>query len=141
MGKRRNEVPPHIFAIAEGAFQGMMQGGKNQSILITSVALHNFSYFHLFFIAANLVLAKQKTPRKLFPILPPLEQQARRRRENQAWRIRLSRLIRCLKPGEMLKLFEMTIPQDLENSFGFISINLESWLELIWLFICWKNLA
>jgi len=35
MGKRRNEVPPHIFAIAEGAFQGMMQGGKNQSILIT----------------------------------------------------------------------------------------------------------
>merc|ERR1711963_1122201 len=35
MGKRRNEVPPHIFAIAEGAFQGMMTGGKNQSILIT----------------------------------------------------------------------------------------------------------
>ena len=34
-GKRRNEVPPHIFAIAEGAFQGMMNGGKNQSILIT----------------------------------------------------------------------------------------------------------
>ena len=37
MGKRRNEVPPHIFAIAEGAFQGMMVGGKNQSILITWV--------------------------------------------------------------------------------------------------------
>merc|ERR1711963_122736 len=35
IGKRRNEVPPHIFAIAEGAFQGMMNGGKNQSILIT----------------------------------------------------------------------------------------------------------
>merc|ERR1711963_520976 len=35
MGKRRNEVPPHIFAIAEGAFQGMMIAGKNQSILIT----------------------------------------------------------------------------------------------------------
>merc|ERR1711963_1286065 len=35
IGKRRNEVPPHIFAIAEGAFQGMMTGGKNQSILIT----------------------------------------------------------------------------------------------------------
>ena len=39
MGKRRNEVPPHIFAIAEGAFQGMMNGGKNQSILITSVEI------------------------------------------------------------------------------------------------------
>merc|ERR1712128_419485 len=35
MGKRRNEVPPHIFAIAEGSYQGMMNCGKNQSILIT----------------------------------------------------------------------------------------------------------
>ena len=34
-GKRRNEVPPHIFAIAEGAYQGMQTTGKNQSILIT----------------------------------------------------------------------------------------------------------
>jgi len=35
VGKRRNECPPHIFAIAEGAYQGMMQSGCNQSILIT----------------------------------------------------------------------------------------------------------
>merc|ERR1712165_507566 len=35
VGKRRNEVPPHIFAIAEGAYQGMMNTGCNQSILIT----------------------------------------------------------------------------------------------------------
>merc|ERR1711892_890301 len=35
VGKRRNECPPHIFAIAEGAYQGMMQSGSNQSILIT----------------------------------------------------------------------------------------------------------
>merc|ERR1712018_864146 len=34
-GKRRNEVPPHIFAIADGAYTGMMNAGKNQSILIT----------------------------------------------------------------------------------------------------------
>ena len=34
-GKRRNECPPHIFAIAEGAYQGMMNTGCNQSILIT----------------------------------------------------------------------------------------------------------
>merc|ERR1719266_1750924 len=32
---RRNECPPHIFAIAEGAYQGMMNSGMNQSILIT----------------------------------------------------------------------------------------------------------
>merc|ERR1712102_96409 len=35
MGKRRNECWPHIFAIAEGAYQGMMNSGCNQSILIT----------------------------------------------------------------------------------------------------------
>ena len=35
MNKRRNECPPHIFGVAEGAYQGMMNVNKNQSILIT----------------------------------------------------------------------------------------------------------
>merc|ERR1712242_473284 len=35
IGKRRSECPPHIFGIAEGSYQGMMNLGKNQSILIT----------------------------------------------------------------------------------------------------------
>jgi myosin heavy subunit len=35
VGKRRNECWPHIFAIAEGAYQGMQNSGCNQSILIT----------------------------------------------------------------------------------------------------------
>merc|ERR1712106_989123 len=35
VGKRRNECWPHIFAIAEGAYQGMCGSGVNQSILIT----------------------------------------------------------------------------------------------------------
>merc|ERR1712212_429558 len=34
VGKRRNECWPHIFAIAEGAYQGMCNSGINQSILI-----------------------------------------------------------------------------------------------------------
>ncbi|XP_071512243.1 myosin heavy chain, muscle-like [Panulirus ornatus] len=34
-GKRRNEVPPHIFAIADGAYMDMLQVGENQSMLIT----------------------------------------------------------------------------------------------------------
>merc|ERR1719457_84242 len=33
--KRRNEVPPHIFAIAEGSYHAMCLKAKNQSILIT----------------------------------------------------------------------------------------------------------
>merc|ERR1711878_4960 len=35
VGKRRSECPPHIFAIAEGSYQGMVNTGNNQSILIT----------------------------------------------------------------------------------------------------------
>jgi myosin heavy subunit len=34
-GRRRNEVPPHIFAIADGAYSEMMTNHMNQSILIT----------------------------------------------------------------------------------------------------------
>uniref|UniRef100_A0A5F9DGV7 Myosin motor domain-containing protein n=1 Tax=Oryctolagus cuniculus TaxID=9986 RepID=A0A5F9DGV7_RABIT len=33
-GKRRSEAPPHIFAVADNAFQDMLQG-ENQSILFT----------------------------------------------------------------------------------------------------------
>ena len=35
IGRRRNECPPHIFGVAEGSYQGMMNLQKNQSILIT----------------------------------------------------------------------------------------------------------
>ena len=35
IGRRRSECPPHIFGVAEGSYQGMMNLQKNQSILIT----------------------------------------------------------------------------------------------------------
>ncbi|XP_018022395.1 myosin heavy chain, muscle isoform X3 [Hyalella azteca] len=35
IGKRRNEVPPHIFAISDGAYMDMLQNHDNQSMLIT----------------------------------------------------------------------------------------------------------
>jgi len=35
IGKRRNEVPPHIFAISDGAYMDMNQNHTNQSMLIT----------------------------------------------------------------------------------------------------------
>ncbi|XP_050734450.1 myosin heavy chain, muscle-like [Eriocheir sinensis] len=34
-GKRRNEVPPHLFAISDGAYMDMLQLSENQSMLIT----------------------------------------------------------------------------------------------------------
>merc|ERR1712149_11081 len=35
LGKRRNEVPPHLWAIAEMAYRGMLGNKKNQAMLIT----------------------------------------------------------------------------------------------------------
>ena len=35
LGKRRNEVPPHLWAITETAYRSMLQNLKNQSMLIT----------------------------------------------------------------------------------------------------------
>merc|ERR1719346_604539 len=35
LGKRRNEVPPHLWAITETAYRNMLQNAKNQSMLIT----------------------------------------------------------------------------------------------------------
>merc|ERR1719297_35438 len=35
LGKRRNEVPPHLWAITEPAYRNMLTNGKNQSMLIT----------------------------------------------------------------------------------------------------------
>ena len=35
LGKRRNECPPHLWAIAETAYRGMLNNSKNQAMLIT----------------------------------------------------------------------------------------------------------
>ena len=35
LGKRRNEAPPHLWAIAEMAYRAMIQNTKNQAMLIT----------------------------------------------------------------------------------------------------------
>ena len=35
LGKRRNEAPPHLWAVAETAYRGMLQNSKNQAMLIT----------------------------------------------------------------------------------------------------------
>merc|ERR1712013_684890 len=125
VGKRRNECWPHIFAIAEGAYQGMMQTGNNQSILITG----------------GLVLERLRTPRRLFLTLPQSAPQARGRKEKPLLRTRLSKPILSWKPGAMPRQSEMIIHHALENLLESTLTLLESCLEQTWLSICWKNPA
>lgn len=35
MGKRRTEMPPHLFAVSDEAYRSMLQNNENQSMLIT----------------------------------------------------------------------------------------------------------
>jgi len=35
LGKRRNEAPPHLWAVAKTAYRGMLQNSKDQAMLIT----------------------------------------------------------------------------------------------------------
>ena len=44
LGKRRNEVPPHLFAISDGAYAQMMNDAKDQSMLITLVLNRKIIY-------------------------------------------------------------------------------------------------
>lgn len=39
-GKRRNEVAPHIFAVADTAYRNMLNERQDQSLLITYVFTH-----------------------------------------------------------------------------------------------------
>lgn len=34
-GKRKTEMPPHLYAVADNAYQFMVQDRENQSMLIT----------------------------------------------------------------------------------------------------------
>ena len=38
MGKRKNEVPPHLWAVSDEAYRNMMQDKMNQSMLITGLS-------------------------------------------------------------------------------------------------------
>jgi len=35
IGKRRNEMPPHLFAVCDEAYRNMVNDHENQSMLIT----------------------------------------------------------------------------------------------------------
>ena len=39
-GKKKNEVPPHLYSIADNAYANMLRDRENQSMLITYESLN-----------------------------------------------------------------------------------------------------
>jgi hypothetical protein len=63
-GKKRSDMPPHVYCVVDQAYSDMLTNRENQSILIT---------LELFKIVVNQALVKLKIQRKLSNILlPPL---------------------------------------------------------------------
>ena len=91
----------------------------------------NSWFWNDFFAVVNLEPAKRKIPKKSFRTLPLLEPEERKKRPKKClWKIKLFKRTRFWRLLEMPKLPEMTILQDLENSFEFISTLKGSWLDV-----------
>jgi Myosin head (motor domain) len=73
--KRRDENPPHIFAVAERAWVNMGEERENQSILITCVLSHLILFRFLTSIpVVNPVQERPKAQRRSSNTLPQLQQ-------------------------------------------------------------------
>ena len=57
IGKRRNEVPPHLFAISDGAYQQMMNGERELTFQLANHLLNNESPLSLFFLSLPYLLS------------------------------------------------------------------------------------
>lgn len=53
-GKKRGELPPHVFAVTDAAYRSMLQDREDQSILCTLVS--DLSYFLSHFITVEICI-------------------------------------------------------------------------------------
>ena len=152
-GKRRDEMPPHVFSISDNAYNDMIRDRHNQSMLITGkfkifqkssffrkMTFSEIRYFRTIVIETNfkvnLVLVKPSIPNVLFNILPllvlPMVLVKNLNSKVVALlKIKSSQPILPWKLLEMPRLPEMTILLDLVNSFEFILASPENWLLVI----------
>merc|ERR1712226_1717257 len=126
LGKRRNEVPPHLWAITETAYRNMLQNGKNQSMLITGES----------------GAERLRTPRRssrAWPWLPPPARKPLLRRF--LLRTRLLPLTPSWSPTVMPRPQGMTTPPGLVNSSVSTSMLPVSWLVVTLSPICLRSLV
>ena len=124
LGKRKNEVPPHLWAVTEVAYRNMLSNHKNQSMLITGES----------------GAGKTENTKKVIAYLAMVATSSKKAGKKVSLRIKLLQLIQSWSLMEMQKHQEMIIPPALESSFASISDQVENWLVVTFNPTCLKSL-
>ena len=120
LGKRKNEVPPHLWAVTETAYRNMLSNHKNQSMLITGES----------------GAGKTENTKKVIAYLAMVATSAKKLEKRFLLRIKSLLLIQSWNHMEMQRHQGMTTPRVSENLFVFISDQVENWLDAIFNLIC-----
>lgn len=159
-GKRRSEVPPHIFAISDGAYVNMLTNNENQSMLITGESgagkTENTKKVIAYFATVGASTKKDAAAEKkgsledqvvqTNPVLEAFGNAKTVRNDNSSRFVSI--LIWFLSQfgviwyNKFVLLFcPLKMPLFRVNSFEFISVHRVNWPALILRPICWRRLV
>ncbi|MCP9266367.1 Myosin-4 [Dirofilaria immitis] len=117
MGKRRTEMPPHLFAVSDEAYRNMLTDHENQSMLITGESgagkTENTKKVIAYFAVVGASQNKSQGEKKL------------------PWKTRSCKQTRFWKRLVTRRLYVTTTPRDSANSFVSISRDKEKLLHAI----------
>lgn len=151
-GKRRAEVPPHLFSVSDGAYVNMLTDHENQSMLITGESgagkTENtkkvIAYFATIGASSKKPTEAEKSKGSLEdqvvqtnPVLEAFGNAKTVRNDNSSRFVSLLNNITCDKYLQFSSLFLA----NRVNSSVFISLDPVNWLVLILKPTCWKRLV
>jgi hypothetical protein len=148
MNKRRTEMPPHLFAVADEAYRNMLQDHENQSMLITGESgagkTENTKKVIAYFAAVGAAQseaadAKVGTNSSLVILIFRLA--SPRKERKSLWKIKSSKPILFWKRSEMPRLSVTTTHLALASSSVFNSTKPDVLLLAISNIICWRSLV
>ena len=142
------QVPPHLFAASDAAYQQMMNNTKDQAMLVRLFRfVENGTLIYTSRSLESLGPERPRTQRRSSLTLPSLElprerrrrMASRQRRRKPIWRTGLSTPTQFSNPMAMPKPSGTTTRPGLESSSGSTSTTWENWLEASSTFTSWRS--